>query len=49
MWQVAPGSKLPPDSIADKERANDFPKQLIATHPGFDYLWLTAPVSRDGR
>jgi len=31
----------------DDERASDFPRQIVARHPGFDYLWLTRPVARD--
>jgi hypothetical protein len=30
----------------DEARAERAPK-LAAEHPGFDYLWLTAPVARD--
>jgi uncharacterized iron-regulated protein len=25
----------------------DFPRQIVADHPGFDYLWLTRSVARD--
>lgn len=28
-------------------RAADFPRQIVADHPGFDYLWLTGSVARD--
>jgi len=31
----------------DDERAGDFPRQLVADHRGFDYVWLTPPVARD--
>lgn len=30
-----------------QERAGDFPRQVVAAHPGFDYLWLTPPVARE--
>jgi uncharacterized iron-regulated protein len=30
----------------DDERAG-FPRQLVADHPGFDYIWVTQPVARD--
>lgn len=29
------------------ERAAGFPRQVVADHPGFDYLWLTGTVARD--
>jgi uncharacterized iron-regulated protein len=32
---------------ADDESASDFPWQVVADHPGFDYIWFTPPVSRD--
>jgi len=32
--------------VAPAARAGD-PRALAAEHPGFDYLWLTAPVTRD--
>jgi len=32
---------------ADEERAADFPRQLVATHPGFDYVWFTRPAARE--
>ena len=31
----------------DDERAADFPRKIIATHPGFDYVWFTPPAPRD--
>jgi uncharacterized iron-regulated protein len=31
----------------EDERASGFPRRLAADHPGFDYVWLTLPVSRD--
>lgn len=33
-------------SAAD-EHARDFPRQIIAEHPGFDYLWFTGSVARE--
>jgi uncharacterized iron-regulated protein len=35
------------EASADDERVDDFPRQVVAADPGFDYLWLTPPVSRD--
>jgi uncharacterized iron-regulated protein len=35
------------EASPEDERAVDFPRQLIARHPGFDYVWLTPPVARD--
>ncbi len=32
---------------ADERSAPDFPAGVAAAHPGFDYLWFTAPVARD--
>ena len=32
--------------VTPAARADD-PRALAAEHPGFDYLWLTAPVTRD--
>jgi uncharacterized iron-regulated protein len=32
---------------ADDERADHFPSQVVAAHPGFDYLWFTPPVARE--
>jgi uncharacterized iron-regulated protein len=32
---------------AQDELAVDFPRRVIAEHPGFDYLWLTPAVARD--
>lgn len=29
------------------ERSPDFPRQVVAEHPGFDYVWLTPPVARE--
>jgi len=31
----------------DDERAADFPRNIIAAHPGFDYVWFTPPAPRD--
>jgi uncharacterized iron-regulated protein len=31
----------------DDERAADFPRQVIAAHPGFDYVWFTPPAARE--
>ncbi len=31
----------------DDARASDFPRQVVAAHPGFDYLWFTAPAARE--
>ncbi len=31
----------------EDERAGAFPRQLVADHPGFDYIWVTQPVARD--
>jgi uncharacterized iron-regulated protein len=28
-------------------RAADFPRQVVADHPGFDYLWFSRPIARD--
>ena len=28
-------------------RAADFPRQVVADNPGFDYVWLTPPVERE--
>jgi uncharacterized iron-regulated protein len=33
---------------SDEERhANDFPRALVAEHPGFDYIWFTPPAARE--
>ena len=32
---------------ADDERASDFPRQIVAANPGFDYIWFTSPASRE--
>jgi uncharacterized iron-regulated protein len=32
---------------ADDERATDFPRKIVAAHPGFDYVWFTPPAPRD--
>jgi len=31
----------------DDERAGDFPREIIAANPGFDYLWFTPPAPRE--
>ena len=31
----------------DDARAGDFPRQVVAAHPGFDYLWFTPPAARE--
>ncbi|HTR57944.1 MAG TPA: ChaN family lipoprotein [Casimicrobiaceae bacterium] len=31
----------------DDARARDFPRQVVAAHPGFDYLWFTPPAARE--
>jgi uncharacterized iron-regulated protein len=31
----------------DDERAGDFPRPVIAAHPGFDYIWFTPPAARE--
>jgi uncharacterized iron-regulated protein len=31
----------------EDEHAADFPRQVIAEHPGFDYLWFTPPAARE--
>jgi uncharacterized iron-regulated protein len=47
------GAKGDPISVgfvevdAEDERAAGFPRDVVADHPGFDYLWFTAPVDRD--
>jgi uncharacterized iron-regulated protein len=35
------------ETSLEDERAADFPGQMIAGYPGFDYLWFTPPVARD--
>ena len=32
---------------ADDERASDFPRQIVAANPGFDYIWFTPPAARE--
>jgi len=32
---------------ADEERAGDFPRQVVAANPGFDYIWFTPPAPRE--
>jgi len=32
---------------AQDDRAAEFPRAIVAEHPGFDYLWFTPRVSRD--
>jgi uncharacterized iron-regulated protein len=29
------------------EAAGDFPRQVLAANPGFDYLWFTSPAARE--
>jgi uncharacterized iron-regulated protein len=31
----------------DDARAGDFPRRIVAAHPGFDYLWFTPPAARE--
>ena len=31
----------------EDERAGDFPRQVIADHPGFNYVWFTPPAARE--
>ena len=34
--------------VSDEERrANDFPRDVVDEHPGFDYIWFTAPTPRE--
>lgn len=33
--------------LDDDARAGDFPRQVVAAHPGFDYLWFTPPAARE--
>ncbi|TMH53690.1 MAG: hypothetical protein E6H53_19405 [Betaproteobacteria bacterium] len=35
------------EATPEEKRAREFPRQVIADHPGFDYIWLTSPVARD--
>ena len=35
------------EADADDERASDFPRQIVATNPGFDYIWFTPPAPRE--
>jgi len=35
------------EASPEDELAADFPRQVIARHPGFDYVWLTPPVARN--
>jgi uncharacterized iron-regulated protein len=30
-----------------EERAGDFPRQVVAANPGFDYVWFTPPAPRE--
>jgi uncharacterized iron-regulated protein len=32
---------------ADDERVSDFPRQIVAANPGFDYIWFTSPAPRE--
>jgi uncharacterized iron-regulated protein len=32
---------------AAEQRAPDFPRNVLADHPGFDYLWFTPPAPRE--
>jgi uncharacterized iron-regulated protein len=32
---------------SDDERAADFPRQVVASNTGFDYLWFTRPAARE--
>jgi len=35
------------EATPEEERTRDFSRQVIADHPGFDYIWLTSPIARD--
>ena len=35
------------EASEEDERAADFPRQMLAEHPGFDYVWFTPPVQRE--
>ena len=35
------------EASATEERAPDFPRNVLADHPGFDYVWFTPPASRE--
>ena len=35
------------EASPEDERRSDFPQQVIADHPGFDYVWLTEAAARD--
>jgi uncharacterized iron-regulated protein len=35
------------EASEEEERASDFPKELVADHAGFDYIWATPPATRE--
>jgi uncharacterized iron-regulated protein len=35
------------EASREEERTADFPRQVIAEHPGYDYVWFTPPAPRD--
>jgi len=35
------------EASPEEEHAADFSRQLVAEHPGFDYIWFTAPTARE--
>jgi len=35
------------EASKEQQRANDFPRQVVADNPGFDYVWITAPAERE--
>jgi uncharacterized iron-regulated protein len=35
------------EASAEEERAADFPRQVVAAYPGFDFVWLTPSLARD--
>jgi uncharacterized iron-regulated protein len=35
------------EASADETRSAEFPRQLVAEYPGFDYIWFTPPAARE--
>ncbi len=35
------------EATKQEREAQDFPREIVADHPGFDYLWLTPPAQRE--
>jgi uncharacterized iron-regulated protein len=35
------------EASAEDDHAADSPRQVVADHPGFDYIWLTPPAARE--